>query len=126
MAAAAPPTLPDGLTVSTLIGAKGAQLRFWIERANAAAGDKKVLKLSGTVGQQRTSLAVYYGLDLTVVPRQDAIGTPTLDESIRDRQWEDFEGVEWAATLQAGGIFKLLAPPPSHSLPASIGYAREQ
>ncbi|KAK7012493.1 hypothetical protein R3P38DRAFT_2550330 [Favolaschia claudopus] len=103
------PIPPEGLTVPTLISAKGAQLRFWIIQANEAS-EKKVLKLSGTVDQQRTKLAEYYGFDLSVIPRPDAATVPTLDESIRDRQWADFVklGVEWKGTVAAGGVFKLL------------------
>ncbi|KAK7001789.1 hypothetical protein R3P38DRAFT_3609370 [Favolaschia claudopus] len=103
------PTPPEGLTVPTLISAKGAQLRFWIIQANEAS-EKKVLKLSGTVDQQRTKLAEYYGFDLSVIPRSDAATVPTLDESIRDRQWADFVklGVEWKETVAAGGVFRLL------------------
>ncbi|KAK6992375.1 hypothetical protein R3P38DRAFT_2658867 [Favolaschia claudopus] len=103
------PIPPEGLTVPTLISAKGAQLRFWIIQANEAS-EKKVLKLSGTVDQQRTKLAEYYGFDLSVIPRPDTATVPTLDESIRDRQWADFVklGVEWKQTVAAGGVFKLL------------------
>ncbi|KAK7001113.1 hypothetical protein R3P38DRAFT_2649808 [Favolaschia claudopus] len=103
------PIPPEGLTVPNLISAKGAQLRFWIIQANEAS-EKKVLKLSGTVDQQRTKLAEYYGFDLSVIPRPDAATVPTLDESIRGRQWADFVklGVEWKETVAAGGVFKLL------------------
>ncbi|KAK7041155.1 hypothetical protein R3P38DRAFT_2512672 [Favolaschia claudopus] len=106
------PIPPDGLTVASLISAKGAQLRFWIIQANEAA-EKKVLKLSGTVDQQRTKLAEYYNFDLTVIPRAYEATAPTIDESIRDRQWADFVklGAEWKSTLAAGGVFNLLTTP---------------
>ncbi|KAK6969692.1 hypothetical protein R3P38DRAFT_3242811 [Favolaschia claudopus] len=84
-----PRTPPEGLNVAALISAKGAQLRFWIIKTNEAS-EKKVLTLSGTVDQQRTRLADYYGFDLTVIPRGDAMTAPTVDESIRDRQWAEF------------------------------------
>ncbi|KAK7034808.1 hypothetical protein R3P38DRAFT_3493032 [Favolaschia claudopus] len=115
------PIPPDGLTVASLISAKGAQLRFWIIQANEAA-EKKVLKLSGTVDQQRTKLAEYYDLDLTVIPRAYEATAPTIDESIRECQWEDFVklGAEWKSTLAAGGIFDLLTTPKSSSGHAPI------
>ncbi|KAJ7937754.1 hypothetical protein B0H13DRAFT_1852390 [Mycena leptocephala] len=38
---------------------------------------------------------------------------PTLDESIRDRQWADVEalGAEWEESIKAGRVFKLLVQP---------------
>ncbi|KAK7029927.1 hypothetical protein R3P38DRAFT_2932454 [Favolaschia claudopus] len=118
---AQPPIPPEGLTVAALISAKGAQLRFWIIQANEAV-EKKVLKLSGTVDQQRTKLAEYYGFDLTVVPRAHEATALTVDEAIRDRQWADFVqlGVEWKMTLAAGGIFNLLTTSKSSDGHASI------
>ncbi|KAJ6513965.1 hypothetical protein DFH09DRAFT_1099835 [Mycena vulgaris] len=96
------PVPPEGLTTSALITAKGAELKFWIIKTNEAA-EKKALNL-------RTNLAAYYGLDLTVNPRVDIITAPTVDESIRDRQWADLLalGVEWKETVKAGGVFKLV------------------
>ncbi|KAJ7209291.1 hypothetical protein GGX14DRAFT_632611 [Mycena pura] len=104
-----PPVPPDGLNPRTLSTAKGAELRHWIIKSNEVAGEK-VLKLTGTVDLLRANLAIYYGLDLTVIPREDAIAVPNVDESIRDRQWEDLAtlGVEWRETVKAGGVFKLL------------------
>ncbi|KAK7005859.1 hypothetical protein R3P38DRAFT_3404567 [Favolaschia claudopus] len=109
-----PCTPPEGLNVAALISAKGAQL-FWIIKTNEAS-EKKVLTLSGTVDQQRTRLADYYGFDLTVIPRGDAVTAPTVDESIRDRQWADFVklGVEWKETVAAGRVFSLLTTPSEH------------
>ncbi|KAK7034844.1 hypothetical protein R3P38DRAFT_3351252 [Favolaschia claudopus] len=108
--------LPDGLTVSTLLSAKGAQLKFWTTQTNASA-EEKVLKISGTVDQLRTNLAAYYGLDLTVIPRAHEVTVPTIDESIRDRQWADFValGAEWKSTVEAGKVFHLLTSS-SHDL----------
>ncbi|KAK7027192.1 hypothetical protein R3P38DRAFT_2527064 [Favolaschia claudopus] len=140
------PIPPDGLTVASLISANGAQLRFWIIQANEAA-EKKVLKLSGTVDQQRTKLAEYYNFDLTVIPRAYEATAPTIDESIRDRQWADFVklGAEWKSTLAAGGVFNLLTtpseklflffvnifasripPPPSHSVESLVTERQNQ
>ncbi|KAK7041146.1 hypothetical protein R3P38DRAFT_3453333 [Favolaschia claudopus] len=112
-----PRTPPEGLNVAALISAKGAQLRFWIIKTNEAS-EKKVLTLSGTVDQQRTRLADYYGFDLTVIPRGDAVTAPTVDESIRDRQWADFVklGVEWKETVAAGRVFSLLTTPKSKAV----------
>ncbi|KAK7002507.1 hypothetical protein R3P38DRAFT_3283449 [Favolaschia claudopus] len=67
--------LPDGLTVSTLLSANGAQLKFWTTQTNASAEEK----LSGTVDQLRTNLAAYYGLDLTVIPRAHEVTVPTIE-----------------------------------------------
>ncbi|KAJ7836579.1 hypothetical protein B0H14DRAFT_3141719 [Mycena olivaceomarginata] len=106
------PAAPQGLTVSTLISAKGTQLKFWIVQTNEKAA-KKVINVTGTVDQLRANLAAYYGFDLTVNPREDVMPAPTVDESIRDRQWADLEalGIEWKATVDAGGVFKLLESP---------------
>jgi hypothetical protein len=110
------PAVPQGLTASSLISAKGTQLKFWIVQSNEKA-EKKVLNVTGTVDQLRANLAAYYGFNLTVNPREDVMTAPTVDESIRDRQWADLEalGIEWKATVDAGGIFKLLGPPNSES-----------
>ncbi|KAJ7934723.1 hypothetical protein B0H13DRAFT_1855017 [Mycena leptocephala] len=104
------PILPEGFTVATLIAAKGAQLKFWAIQTNEASG-KKVLNVSGTVEVLRTNLARYYDLDLTVNPRVDTATAPTVDESIRDRQWADLValGVEWKEKIKACGTFKLLS-----------------
>ncbi|KAK7016608.1 hypothetical protein R3P38DRAFT_3567162 [Favolaschia claudopus] len=112
--------LPDGLTVSTLLSAKGAQLKFWTTQTNASA-EEKVLKISGTVDQLRTNLAAYYGLDLTVIPRAHEVTVPTIDESIRDRQWADFValGAEWKSTVEAGKVFHLLTSSIRSTPPAS-------
>ncbi|KAK6980500.1 hypothetical protein R3P38DRAFT_2579992 [Favolaschia claudopus] len=102
---------PDGLNASSLIAAKGAELKFWIIKTNESA-EKKVLNVSGTVETLRSNLAAYYGLDLTINPRAEAINVPTVDESIRDRQWADLValGVEWKEAIKAGRSFKLLEP----------------
>ena len=44
----------------------GAQLKFWVNQANTAAG-RKVLTKSGRVDDLWQHLAAHYGLDLTVV-----------------------------------------------------------
>ncbi|KAJ7606708.1 hypothetical protein FB45DRAFT_878302 [Roridomyces roridus] len=102
------PTPPQELTVAALTSAKGAQLKFWIIKVNEAA-EKKVLNTSGTVEHLRSRLASYYDLDLTVIPREDAVTAPPLDESIRDRQWADLVvlGKEWKAANEAGQPFTL-------------------
>ncbi|KAK7064721.1 hypothetical protein R3P38DRAFT_3419544 [Favolaschia claudopus] len=102
---------PDGLNASSLIAAKGAELKFWIIKTNESA-EKKVLNVSGTVETLRSNLAAYYGFDLTINPRVETINVPTVDESIRDRQWADLVtlGVEWKETIKAGKRFKLLEP----------------
>ncbi|KAK7029070.1 hypothetical protein R3P38DRAFT_2524900, partial [Favolaschia claudopus] len=67
------------------------------------------LNVSGTVETLRSSLAAYYGFDLTVNPRVETINVPTVDESIRDRQWADLVslGIEWKDSIKAGKQFKL-------------------
>ncbi|KAK7005440.1 hypothetical protein R3P38DRAFT_2413657, partial [Favolaschia claudopus] len=94
---------------SSLIAAKGAELKFWIIKTNESA-EKKVLNVSGTVETLRSSLAAYYGFDLTVNPRVETINVPTVDESIRDRQWADLVslGIEWKDSIKAGKQFKLV------------------
>ncbi|KAK6980583.1 hypothetical protein R3P38DRAFT_3235468 [Favolaschia claudopus] len=49
---------PDGLNTSSLIAAKGAELKFWIIKTNESA-EKKVLNVSGTVETLRSNLAAY-------------------------------------------------------------------
>ncbi|KAJ6558640.1 hypothetical protein B0H10DRAFT_2201376, partial [Mycena sp. CBHHK59/15] len=104
-----PNTTPQGLTAAKLTTAKGAELKFWIVKANEAA-TKKVLNVSGKVDQLRADLACYYGLDLSVIPRPEAITVQTVDQDIRERQWADWEasGVEWKDTVRVGGVFKLI------------------
>ncbi|KAK6966851.1 hypothetical protein R3P38DRAFT_2590156 [Favolaschia claudopus] len=102
---------PDGLNASSLLAAKGAELKFWIIKNNESA-EKKVLNVSGTVETLRSNFAAYYGLDLTINPRAEAINVPTVDELIRDRQWADLValGVEWKEAIKVGRSFKLLEP----------------
>ncbi|KAJ7137298.1 hypothetical protein C8R46DRAFT_1357612 [Mycena filopes] len=106
-----PVQLPEGLSASSLITAKGAELKFWVVKTNEAA-DKKVLNVSGTVETLRGNLASYYGLDLTINPRTAAVTAPTVNEDIRDRQWADLAamGVEWREKVRAGLPFRLLSP----------------
>ncbi|KAJ7660297.1 hypothetical protein DFH06DRAFT_1130189 [Mycena polygramma] len=92
------PQLPEGLSVSSLIGAKGAELKFWSVKTNELA-ERKVLNISGTNEVLRGNLATYYGLDLTVNPRTATITTPTISEDIRD---------QWKEKVKAGIPFKLL------------------
>ncbi|KAK7005548.1 hypothetical protein R3P38DRAFT_3283218 [Favolaschia claudopus] len=91
---------PDGLNASSLIAAKGAEL-------------------NGTVETLRSSLAAYYGFDLTVNPRVETINVPTVDESIRDRQWADLVslGIEWKDSIKAGKQFKLVPEVPEALVP---------
>ncbi|KAK7014546.1 hypothetical protein R3P38DRAFT_3277099, partial [Favolaschia claudopus] len=109
---------PDGLNASSLIAAKGAELKFWIIKTNESA-EKKVLNVSGTVETLRSSLAAYYGFDLTVNPRVETINVPTVDESIRDRQWADLVslGIEWKDSIKAGKQFKLVPEVPEALVP---------
>ncbi|KAJ7239127.1 hypothetical protein C8J57DRAFT_1528396 [Mycena rebaudengoi] len=108
------PVPPDGLTVSTLIAAKGAQLKFWVLKANEIA-EEKVMNVSGTVDHLRTNLAAHYGLDLTVIPRGNVVTAPTMDQTIRNRQWDGLEalGVEWRGTVQQGREFGLIPEVPN-------------
>ncbi|KAJ7023432.1 hypothetical protein C8F04DRAFT_1240162 [Mycena alexandri] len=103
------PQPPEELSASSLITAKGAELKFWIVKTNELA-EKKVLNVSGNVDTLRANLATYYGLDLTINPRTEAITAPTVNEDIRDRQWADLAamGVEWRDKVRAGIQFKLL------------------
>ncbi|KAK7006581.1 hypothetical protein R3P38DRAFT_3601177 [Favolaschia claudopus] len=117
---------PDGLNASSLIAAKGAELKFWIIKTNESA-EKKVLNVrayelsnvSGTVETLRSSLAAYYGFDLTVNPRVETINVPTVDESIRDRQWADLVslGIDWKDSIKAGKQFKLVPEVPEALVP---------
>ncbi|KAK7040980.1 hypothetical protein R3P38DRAFT_2512272, partial [Favolaschia claudopus] len=101
------------------ISAKGAELKFWTVKTKEAS-EKKVLNISGTLDTLRTNLATYYYLDLTTNPRMETVTVPTVDEAIRDRQWEDFValGVEWKEKVKAGRAFKLLTSD-SGNLPLS-------
>ncbi|KAK6974998.1 hypothetical protein R3P38DRAFT_3238310 [Favolaschia claudopus] len=117
---------PDGLNASSLIAAKGAELKFWIIKTNESA-EKKLLNVrayelsnvSGTVETLRSSLAAYYGFDLTVNPRVKTINVPTVDESIRDRQWADLVslGIDWKDSIKAGKQFKLVPEVPEALVP---------
>lgn len=64
------PPCPDGLTVSTLISAKGDQLRFWVDGVNKVAkvNRQPTIKKKQPVEDLRASLARHYGLDLSVIP----------------------------------------------------------
>ncbi|KAJ6614355.1 hypothetical protein B0H10DRAFT_1950725 [Mycena sp. CBHHK59/15] len=83
---------PQGLTASKPTTAKGAELKFWIVKANEVAA-KKVLNVSRKVDQLRADLARYYGLDLSMIPHPEAITVQTVDQDIRERQWADWEAL---------------------------------
>jgi hypothetical protein len=92
-------TAPSELTVSTLNGASGDQLWFWIQGVNDAAG-KRVLIKSGKE-DLKVRLAAHYGLDCSasasVVP-----GPLLLDKHIQKKQWDHLQdlGHEWAQTAR--------------------------
>jgi hypothetical protein len=79
--------IPGDITVLSLTHAKGAELKYWINGANRAAG-KQVLTKSGRVEELHQKLADHYGLDLSSPPSASApVGPPTRDMEIQRRQW---------------------------------------
>ncbi|KAJ7240213.1 hypothetical protein C8J57DRAFT_1245431 [Mycena rebaudengoi] len=80
------------------------------------------MNISRTVDLLRTNLASYYGLDLTLIPHTNAVTAPTINQDIRNRQWDDLAalGVEWRETVKAGRVFKLiLNTNPAPSIPSA-------
>lgn len=97
------PSPPAEITVATILSAKGDELRFWIENANADARahrgfSKNPLTKTGRVDELRHRLATFYGLDLLAVKSEDveAPGT-SIDEEIQQRQWAHMRSLaqEW-------------------------------
>jgi hypothetical protein len=83
-------TAPSELTVSTLNGASGDQLRFWIQGVNDAAG-KRVLIKSGKVEELKVRLAAHYGLDRSASASASVVPTTgplSLDKHIQKKQWD--------------------------------------
>lgn len=107
------------ITAAQLATAKGSELQYWIEQANADA-QKKVLKKSGRVDELRQRLAQYYGINLspsaedstTVVKSSDTTSQPvfTIDKEIRMKQWAAVRelGEQWRTRISKNEPFYLL------------------
>ncbi|KAH7904815.1 hypothetical protein BJ138DRAFT_1018596 [Hygrophoropsis aurantiaca] len=106
------PSAPPDVNVDSVLAAKGAQLRHWIDEANKNAGKKELTK-SGKIDDLRIKLATYYGLNLFGHPSSAAVlpvaGPPTHDQNIQERQWEWARelGKEWEDTVAARRPFSL-------------------
>lgn len=107
------PECPADLTVSALISAKGAQLKFWTDGANkvARAARQPVIAKKQKVDALRASLAGHYGLDLSIIPTVAVEGPAPIGQVIRSAQWGGLRdlGKEWKTVVAAGGTFNLLA-----------------
>ena len=106
-----------GITALSLTGAKGNELKFWIELTSKTVG-KCVLLKTGKVKELRHRLAVHYHLDLTSNPETvSARGPLPLDEHIQRHQWDHLQllGNEWTGATSTGKLF-MLCPEPSSKL----------
>ena len=106
-----------GIPALSLTGAKGNELKFWIELTNKTAG-KRVLSKTGKVEELRHRLATHYRLDLTSNPETvSAHGPLPLDEYIQRHQWDHLQllGNEWTGATSTGKLF-MLCPEPSSKL----------
>lgn len=120
------PAAPPDIDAASLSSATGAQLKFWVDQANVAAG-RKVLTKSGKVNDLRQRLAAHHHLNLTAAPSAVAAAAPsplsTLD--IQNRQWNALcdLGDEWDEYTRTNKPFRLCAapspPPGEHELASS-------
>jgi hypothetical protein len=104
---------PPGFDAAAVSTATAAQLKFWIDKANAAAG-RKVLTKVGRVDDLRHKLAAHYGLDLStpVVSNVPAAIGPASTLDIQNRQWDYLcdLGNEWDECATTGRPFLLCQP----------------
>ncbi|KAF9238397.1 hypothetical protein BU15DRAFT_47812 [Melanogaster broomeanus] len=105
-----PVALPE-INAASISSAKAAQLKFWIDQVNVAAG-KHMLTKSGRVDELKAKLAAYYGLHLStpVVPLAPiAVGPVSLTVNIQTCQWEYLRklGDEWEDSVVSGRPFLL-------------------
>ena len=89
-----PATLPD-FDAASLSSVTGAQLKFWVDQMNTAAG-RKVLMKSGKVDNLRQRLAVHYHLDLTVALLAAAAAAPSPSSAL------DIQNCQWNALCNLG------------------------
>ncbi|KAF8837493.1 hypothetical protein BDN67DRAFT_1004905 [Paxillus ammoniavirescens] len=104
---------PPGFDAAAVSTATAAQLKFWIDKANAAAG-RKVLTKVGRVNDLRRKLAAHYGLDLSmpIVSNVPAAVGPASTLDIQNRQWDYLRdlGNEWVECATMGKPFLLCQP----------------
>ncbi|KZP05566.1 hypothetical protein FIBSPDRAFT_842896 [Athelia psychrophila] len=104
-------TAPSDLTATSLNGATKAQCERWIVLLNDAQG-QKIIKKTGRVEELKARLADIYEIDRSAPAPEPVAGLPTMDEGIRQLQWDSWGalGQEWLETADAGRQF-LLCPP---------------
>ena len=116
-----PATAPD-FDVAALSSVTGAQLKFWVDQANAAAGRKALTKL-GKVDDLRQQLAVHYHLDLTAAPSAVAPAAPSPSSTlaIQNCQWNALcdLGDKWEECTRTNMPFLLCVLSPGEHEPAS-------
>ena len=113
-----------GITALSLTGAKGNELKLWIELTNKTTG-KRVLSKTGKVEELRHRLAAHYCLDLTSNPETvSAHGPLPLDEYIQRHQWDHLRslGNEWTEATSTGKPFTL-CPGPGQAKPKPVPMA---
>ncbi|KIJ11627.1 hypothetical protein PAXINDRAFT_157260 [Paxillus involutus ATCC 200175] len=98
--------------------AMATQLKFWIDKVNAATG-RKVLTKVGRVDDLRCKLAAHYGLDLSmpvILNVPTAIG-PASTLNIQNHQWDYLcdLGNEWDKCATIGRPFLLCQPSSAQS-----------
>ncbi|KAF8549924.1 hypothetical protein OG21DRAFT_1488168 [Imleria badia] len=109
--------MPD-FDVAALSSVTGAQLKFWVDQANTAAG-RKALTKSGRVDDLRQRLAAHYHLDLMAAAPAVAPTTPSPSTTlaIQNCQWNALcdLGDEWDECTRMSKPFLLCALSPAMS-----------
>ena len=116
------PAMAPNFNTTTLSSVTGAQLKFWVDQANTAAGQKALTK-SGKVNDLRQWLAVHYHLDLMAAPLAVAPAAPSLLSTltIQNCQWNALcdLGDKWEECTRTNMPFLLCASSPGEHKPAS-------
>ncbi|KAF8834969.1 hypothetical protein BDN67DRAFT_1043586 [Paxillus ammoniavirescens] len=78
-----------GFNAATVSTAMAAQLKFWIDKVNVAAGRKVLMKV-GRVDDLRHKLTAHYGLDLStpVISNIPTAISPASTLDIQNHQWD--------------------------------------
>ncbi|KAF7323500.1 hypothetical protein HMN09_00131200 [Mycena chlorophos] len=102
---------PPPVTHQDVHSAKTEQLKYMIDRANEAEGEKVMIR-TGNLQELKNRVGMYYNYDMSKTPAPIApLAPPTINAAIIERQWNDFAamGEEWAGKAARGEDFLLLA-----------------
>ena len=114
--------MAPNFNAAALSSATGAQLKFWVNQANAAASRKALTKL-GKVDDLRQWLAVHYHLNLMAAPSAVAptAPSPLSTLAIQNGWWNALcnLGNEWEECTRTNMLFLLCVSSPGEHEPAS-------